>query len=598
MPAASASRAASRAPGGLASLAGTVTRWTLEGDGPGSHSDSWEFDAATVSAAGNTVSLELLVGDWTITIRGFDADGGEAFTATQSVTVARDGENVVQLTLEWAEKALVARFSFDEGIEEDWRGLALTPTPGLEIVTADGTSPNGSPYITLSEAVLHYIDLGAVDLGSSFTVSFWARFTNLQDRALVTSRSAATPDGFTLHLKTNSLQLETPGGVVQMSDAIESTETWYHIAFSIDGGQGTGSIYVNDSLAQTNAAGVGDASLPIRFGASIDAPAALSGSLDTIYIYSGTLDQEEVARLYRRGFYAGGSGTAADPYLVANATQLKNVERYPAANYKQIENIDLNADPFSPIASFSGQFDGSGRSISKLRITSETSQTGLFKLIHDSGTVRNLTIDDVQVTAYGSTGTLAGAIVSGSVYNVSIKNATISSPTAINIGGLAGKIETSTISGIRLEAMTIEGGYLIGSLTGEAIGSDISDVQSTVAATTSNVASSGAITGLLIGRISSNTVVSRSSASGTLAIKNNTNVLGGFIGHITSGQVSDCSSAVTLTHEAGSTTVSSVGEFAGVINYTSGFPATTVTNCRVLDGEIAHTGGTRIGGFA
>jgi len=63
VPAAAAARAASRAPRGLAGLAGSVSRWVLEGDGPADRSDSWEFDAATVSSADNKVSLELLVGD-------------------------------------------------------------------------------------------------------------------------------------------------------------------------------------------------------------------------------------------------------------------------------------------------------------------------------------------------------------------------------------------------------------------------------------------------------------------------------------------------------------------------------------------------------
>ena len=108
------------------------------------------------------MSLELLVGDWTITISGYDADGGEAFVATRSVTIAPDAENVVSLTLAWAERALVSRFSFDTDLNDE-KGRMTSATPesagswGPTASSASIPSLDGRGYIYIAES--EYLDI-------------------------------------------------------------------------------------------------------------------------------------------------------------------------------------------------------------------------------------------------------------------------------------------------------------------------------------------------------------------------------------------------------------------------------------------------------
>lgn len=69
--------------------------------------------------------------------------------------------------------------------------------------------------------------------------------------------------------------------------------------------------------------------------------------------------------------FAGGSGTAEDPYLVASAQALDAVRNYTLAHFRQIANIDLSAwGNWTPIVGFRGSYDGGLYEIRGLTITS------------------------------------------------------------------------------------------------------------------------------------------------------------------------------------------------------------------------------------
>lgn len=90
--------------------------------------------------------------------------------------------------------------------------------------------------------------------------------------------------------------------------------------------------------------------------------------------------------------FAGGTGTAEDPYQIANGAQLAYLassvnsgETYEEKNFVLTANIDLNGLPWTPIANsfsdallggsdyriFAGNFDGNGYAISNVSIGSE-----------------------------------------------------------------------------------------------------------------------------------------------------------------------------------------------------------------------------------
>ncbi|MBQ2713124.1 MAG: hypothetical protein IJF71_07060 [Clostridia bacterium] len=112
--------------------------------------------------------------------------------------------------------------------------------------------------------------------------------------------------------------------------------------------------------------------------------------------------------------YAGGTGTAEDPYLIANSTHLCNIEMNMDAHYKLIENIDLSGiENWVPLGGyyletpFCGVLDGNGKEISGLHrregipAKNNRSYFGLFGMIGEGGEVKDVTFTNVDVAITG-----------------------------------------------------------------------------------------------------------------------------------------------------------------------------------------------------
>ena len=181
-----------------------------------------------------------------------------------------------------------------------------------------------------------------------------------------------------------------------------------------------------------------------------------------------------------------GSGTASDPYQVASLDNLYWVSKYSSTWDKYfIQTADINASAtaawnnnagFSPIGNdttpFTGSYDGQGSIIDSITISrSTTNNIGLFGKI-DGGVVKNLGIDDANITGKNYVGILAGVImgdtalidlcftsgtvtgnnmvggcVGNNIFPATLKNSgSTASVTANNLaGGLAGS-NSSTIN--------------------------------------------------------------------------------------------------------------------------------------------------------
>jgi hypothetical protein len=134
--------------------------------------------------------------------------------------------------------------------------------------------------------------------------------------------------------------------------------------------------------------------------------------------------------------YSGGSGTADDPYQIANAADLIALGETPADYEKHfVLTADIDLDPnlpggrvfdkaiiaprsgndiFSPPEpQFSGSFDGKGHTIKNLTISGGTSGfLGLFGRVWNGGRIRNVCLEGARITgAAGSPclGSLVGA---------------------------------------------------------------------------------------------------------------------------------------------------------------------------------------------
>ena len=121
--------------------------------------------------------------------------------------------------------------------------------------------------------------------------------------------------------------------------------------------------------------------------------------------------------------FAGGSGTAEDPWQIATAEQLDRIRDDLTAHYVLIDDIDLSAyENWTPIGAFqslsdapedaeiphpdyafSGTFDGAGHTISNLKVASEAPMgAGLFGCAsgteNGSASIGHFTLKDVDVS--------------------------------------------------------------------------------------------------------------------------------------------------------------------------------------------------------
>ena len=124
-----------------------------------------------------------------------------------------------------------------------------------------------------------------------------------------------------------------------------------------------------------------------------------------------------------------GEGTAAKPYQISNAQDLKalsdeynqNPEKYRDKYWKQTAPIDMTGVSLSPIgknAAFEGYYDGNNFPISNLQIKSGLQKVGLFGSITGDTTLENIVIAETSaITAthkFASAGAVVGEITNGS----------------------------------------------------------------------------------------------------------------------------------------------------------------------------------------
>jgi hypothetical protein len=184
--------------------------------------------------------------------------------------------------------------------------------------------------------------------------------------------------------------------------------------------------------------------------------------------------------------YTGGSGTPADPYQIANATDLIALGQTSTDYDKSFiltANIDLTGQTFSAAViapdtvhssfpynfdfqgtAFSGIFDGDSHTISNLTISDGGAgydYLGLFgQIAGSSGAVKNLDLTDVDIAGSRYVAALCGQNF-GSITDC-LASGTVSGH--IKVGGLCGDNQ-GTIVGSSA-ASTVAGGLFVGGLCG------------------------------------------------------------------------------------------------------------------------------------
>lgn len=298
--------------------------------------------------------------------------------------------------------------------------------------------------------------------------------------------------------------------------------------------------------------------------------------------------------------FAGGSGTAEDPYLIATGAQLaylselsRNVSYGQDQYYRLTSSIDLNNLPWTPICFnggtnttykwFWGNFDGDGYTIANMSYDN----TGLYAVglfAASKGNIYDLTIHGT-ISAKNRIGGLVYYLQSGTVSNIrSYVDITSAEKTGV-VGGVVGVAEkTSTISGCSYygnitttAASTVTVGGIVGSFKTTSVISDCVNY--------GNIRGNISSVGGVVGAIADSSAV-RCVNYGTL--EGDMGSCGGIAGKATASQMEACVNYGTVS------SIAEGGMIGGIVGncYSAGM---SVTDCKNY-GNI--TGTVKVGGIA
>ncbi|MEW5798839.1 MAG: GLUG motif-containing protein [Bacteroidota bacterium] len=282
-----------------------------------------------------------------------------------------------------------------------------------------------------------------------------------------------------------------------------------------------------------------------------------------------------------------GSGTSADPYLVANLNNLFWITQNNSSWNKYFQQTaDINAaqdtswdggNGFSPIGNsstqFTGTYDGNGHTISNLFVNrSSTNTVGMFGYI-SGATIKNLKLSNVDITGSTYVGGIAGWSYTSSIDSSSAGGNVSGSGV---VGGLAGFNDYNSQIRYSYSTATVTGGNSAGGIAGlNYNGSTISRSYATgsVSITAYNA---GGVAGANV-----NSTISNCYSTGNI---NGNNNIGGLVGSDESGAV------VSNSYSTGSVTgSSSVGGLVGTT------VSSTVSNSfwdTQTSGQSSSAGGT------
>ncbi|MBX0305767.1 Ig-like domain-containing protein [Haloarcula salinisoli] len=264
-----------------------------------------------------------------------------------------------------------------------------------------------------------------------------------------------------------------------------------------------------------------------------------------------------------------GSGTAEDPYVVTNATQLQAMNVDLDASYTLGNDIDASATEtwndgagFDPVGDdttpFTGSFDGEDRAIAGLTVTRATqNDTGLFGVVGDGATVGNVTLTDADVTGQNQVGIAVGNNSGGRVRSVGVTG-TVTGEN--DVGGLVGR-NAGTVARSSASATVGSSGGSVGGLVGGNVGGTVTESYATGDVGSPDASSVGGLVGL-----SSAGTVNESYATGNAT---GDAYVGGLVGDVrtveTSGSVVERSYAAGVV--TGNTNVGGiVGGMAGTFS--------------------------------
>lgn len=294
--------------------------------------------------------------------------------------------------------------------------------------------------------------------------------------------------------------------------------------------------------------------------------------------------------------FAGGAGSASDPYRICTAAQLDRIGNNStdngitsatklSASYRLDEDIDLSSytgTTFHRIGDFStvdantiffGSFDGNDHTITGFTYSSgSTDYVGLFGYASGS-TIKDLTLSGATVTGRDQTGSLIGLASSSSTITGITTSGAISITGRNYTGGLAGYLNATTLTDV------VVGGTVTITSTGDRVGG--------LAGTIDGNGALGAYTKIRVGSSGTHATL---STSGTL--------IGGLAGlgavHADGLTVDQAAVYADVTCSGGNFIGVVIGEIAGL-----GVGTASITNTYGIGTATSTAGsqGNYLGGF-
>lgn len=276
-----------------------------------------------------------------------------------------------------------------------------------------------------------------------------------------------------------------------------------------------------------------------------------------------------------------GEGTGEEPYLIFDVEDLQQMRYDLAAHYELAADIDAAAatqwfegSGFEPIGDdedgFEGELAGAGHTISNLTIDrSGETDVGLFGAL-DGGTVRNLTLTELDVTGDTHVGGVVGTIEAGTVERVATTGAVAGSQA---VGGLTGTVDTGgTVS--QVNASVAVTGATAGGLAGNSTGTIN---QSHAHGTVTGGADVGGLVGVndgIVNRTFATGETDGSSAGGLVAVNDGTVLESYWDENTTDQDTSDGGTALTTDELTGTSALATTAlDFADTWEVTDDYPA-------------------------
>ena len=165
-------------------------------------------------------------------------------------------------------------------------------------------------------------------------------------------------------------------------------------------------------------------------------------------------------------------------YTVTSADGLMNIAKLVNEGKSDINitldtDIDFTGKDWTPIGTgysnkYTGTFDGGGHTIKGLTVTTNDQFVGLFGSIGYAGTVKNVMMEDVQITSNRSSG-FAGGVAGYS--DGTIENCSVSGSVSgtVYVGGVVGAQWNGSITGCSSSA-TVKGTVYVGGVAGQTNG--------------------------------------------------------------------------------------------------------------------------------